>query len=56
MFKYENKMLIIGQNDIICAPNIAILCDFSNWQHGFFNNMVASHVIEPGSLLTEPGA
>ena len=27
-----------------------------NWEHGFFNCQVASHVTELGSPLTEPGA
>ena len=29
---------------------------FSNWEHGFVNCLFASHVTEPGSTLTEPGA
>ena len=45
-------MLILGQNDIFCGHNVVISrCDFSNWKY-----LVASHVTEPGSLLTEPGA
>ena len=45
--KYEDGMLILGQNDIFCVRNVV---------DGFFNCLVASHVTELGSLLTEPGA
>ena len=27
--------------------------DFSDWEHGFYNCLVVSHVTEPGSSLTE---
>ena len=55
--KYEDGMLILGQNDIFCGHNIVIFqCDFYNWQQGFFKYLAARHVTEPGSLLTEPVA
>ena len=47
--KYEDEMFILDQNDIFCGYNVV---DFSVW----FLLVVASHVTEPGSLLTEPGA
>ena len=48
-------MLILGQNDIFCGHNVV---NFSVWffQLTVFKYLVASHVTEPGSLLTEPGA
>ena len=53
--KYEDGMLIFGQNDIFCGYNVV---QFSVWflQLTVFKYLVASHVTEPGSLLTEPGA
>ena len=53
--KYEDGMLILGQNDIFCGHNVV---NFSMWflQLTVFKHLVASHVTEPGSLLTEPGA
>ena len=53
--KYEDGMLILGQNDVFCGHNVV---NFSLWflQLTVFKYLVASHVIEPGSLLTEPGA
>ena len=53
--KYEDGMLIFGQNDIFCGYNVV---KFSVWflQLTVFKYLVASHVTEPGSLLTEPGA
>ena len=53
--KYEDGMLILGQNDIICGHNGVI---FSVWflQLTIFKYLVASRVTEPGSLLTEPYA
>ena len=52
--KYEDGMLIFGQNDIFCSYNVV---QFSVWflQLTAFKYLVASHVTEPGSLLTEPG-
>ena len=48
-------MLILGQNDIFCGHHVA---NFSVCflQLTVFKYLVASHVTEPGSLLTEPGA
>ena len=48
-------MLILGQNDLFCGHNVV---NFSVWffQLTVFKYLVASHVTEPGSLLTEPGA
>ena len=53
--KYEDGMLIFGQNDIFCGYNVV---QFSVWflQLTVFKYLVASHVTEPGSLLTEPCA
>ena len=53
--KYEDEMMILGQNDIFCGYNVV---NFSVWflQLTVFKYLVASHVTEPGSLLTEPGA
>ena len=53
--KYEDGMLIFGQNDIFCGYNVV---QFSVWylQLTVFKYLVASHVTEPGSLLIEPGA
>ena len=53
--KYEDGMLILGQNDIFCGYHVVNL---SVWflQLIVFKYLVASHVTEPGSLLTEPGA
>ena len=53
--KYGDGMLILGQNDIFCGHNVV---NFSVWflQLTVFKYLVASHVTEPGSLLTEPGA
>ena len=47
--------MILDQNDIFCGYNVV---DFSVWflQLTVFKYLVASHVTEPGSLLTEPGA
>ena len=44
-----------SQNDIFCAQHVV---NFSVWflQLTVFKYLVASHVTEPGSLLTEPGA
>ena len=52
---YEDGMLILGQNDIFCGHHVV---NFSVWflQLTVFKYLVASHVTEPGSLLTEPGA
>ena len=46
-------MLILGQNDVFCGHNVV---NFSVWfiQLTVFKYLVASHVTEPGSLLTEP--
>ena len=51
--KYEDGMLILGQNDVFCGNNVV---NFSVWflQLTVFKYLVASHVTEPGSLLTEP--
>ena len=48
-------MLILDQNDIFCGHHVV---NFSVWflQLTVFKYLVASHVTEPGSLLTEPGA
>ena len=48
-------MFILGHNDIFCGHNVV---NFSVWflQLTVFKYLVASHVTEPGSLLTEPGA
>ena len=48
-------MLILGQNDVFCGHNGV---NFSVWflQLTVFKYLVASHVTEPGSLLTETGA
>ena len=53
--KYEDGMLVLGQNDIFCGHHVV---NFSVWflQLTVFKYLVASHVTEPGSLLTEPGA
>ena len=53
--KYEDGMLILGQNDIFCGHSVV---NFSMWffQLTVFKYLIASHVAEPGSLLTEPGA
>ena len=53
--KYEDGMLIFGKNDIFCGYNVV---KFSVWflQLTVFKYLFASHVTEPGSLLTEPGA
>ena len=55
IMKYEDGMLILGQNDIFCGHNVV---NFSMrfLQMTVFKYLVASHVTEPGSLLTEPGA
>ena len=52
---YENGMLILGLNDIFCGHNVVKI---SEWflQLTVPKYLVASHVTEPGSLLTEPGA
>ena len=52
---YEDGILILGQNDIFCGHNVV---NFSVWlfQLTVFKYLVASHVTEPGSLLTEPCA
>ena len=44
-----------GQNDIFCGPNWV---NFSVWflHMTVLKYLVASHVTELGSLLTEPGA
>ena len=51
----KRGMLILGLNDIVCGHNVV---DFSVWflQLTIFKYFVASHVTEPGSLLTEPCA
>ena len=53
--KYEDEMLILGQNDIFCSYSVV---NYSVWflQLTVFKYLVASHVTEPGLLLTEPGA
>ena len=53
--KYEDEMLILGQNDIFFGDNVV---NFSVWflQLTVFKYLVASHVTEPGSLLNEPCA
>ena len=53
--KYKDGMLNLGQNDIFCGHNVV---KFSVWflQLTVFKYLVASHVTEPGSFLTEPGA
>ena len=53
--KYEDGILILGQNYIFCSHNVVY---FSVWflQLTVFKYLVASHVTEPGSLLTEPCA
>ena len=53
--KYERGILILGQNDVFCGHHVV---NFSVWflQLTVFKYLVASHVTEPGSLLTEPGA
>ena len=53
--KYEDGMLILGQNYIFCGHNVV---NFSVWflQLTVFKYLVASHVTEPGLLLTEQGA
>ena len=45
--KYEDGMLILGQNDIFCGHNEV---NFSVWffQLTVFKYLVASHVTEPG--------
>ena len=46
-------MLILSQNDIFCGHHVV---NFSVWflQLTVFKYLVASHVTEPGSLLTGP--
>ena len=53
--KYEDGMLIWGQNDIFRGYNVV---NYSVWflQLTVFKYLIASPVTEPGSLLTEPGA
>ena len=53
--KYEDGILILSQNDIFYAHHVV---NFSVLflQLTVFKYLVASHVTEPGSLLTEPGA
>ena len=56
--KYEDTMLILGQNYIFYAPNVV---NFSMWFPQltaciFEIPEVASHVTEPVLSLTEPGA
>ena len=53
--QYEDSMLILGQNVIFCGHNVVI---FLVWflELTVFKYLVASHVTEPGSLLTEPCA
>ena len=55
MMKCEDGMLILGQNYIFCGHNVV---NFSVrfLQLTVFKYLVASHVTEPGSLLTEPDA
>ena len=55
MMNYQDGMLSLGQNDIFCGHNAV---NFSVWflQLTVFKYLVACHVTEPGSLLTEPGA
>ena len=52
--KYEYGMLIFGQKNILCGHNVNFSMLFL--QLTVFKYLVASHVTEPGSLLTEPGA
>ena len=58
--KYEDGMLILGQNDILCGHNVIIFflnITFSNGSMEFFNCLVAAcHVTEPGLSLCAPGA
>ena len=51
--KYEDWILILGQNDIFCGHNVV---NFSVWFLQLTVFLVASHVTESGSLLIEPGA
>ena len=50
--KYEDGMLILGQNDVFCGHSVV---NFSVWflQLTVSKYLVASHVTESGSLLTE---
>ena len=52
--KYEDGMLILVHNAIFRGHKVV---NFSVWllQLTVFKYLVASHVAEPGSLLTEPG-
>ena len=52
--KYEDGMLILGQNDIFCGHNV-VNYSVCFLQLAVFKYLVASHVTEPGQLLTEPG-
>ena len=47
--KYEDGVLILGQKDIFSGHNVVN-------SSVLFLQLVASHVTEPGSLLTEPCA
>ena len=47
-------MFILGQNDVFCGHNVVYFSVFL--QLTVFKYLVASHVTEPGSLLTEPDA
>ena len=55
MAKCGGEMLILGLSDIVLDHNIV---EFSVWflqlTALLFKNLVASHVTEPGSLLTKP--
>ena len=53
--KYEDGILILGQYDIFCGHNVV---NSYVWflQLTVFKYLVAGHVTEPGSLLTEPYA
>ena len=52
--KYEDGILILGQNVIFCGHNVV---HFSVWfpQLTVLKYLVATHAIEPGSFVTEPG-
>ena len=52
--KYEDGMLILGQNDIFCDQNV-VNYSVCFLQLTVFKYVVASHVTEPRPLLTEAG-
>ena len=55
MVKFEDEMLILCQNEIFCAPNVV---NFSVWflQLTVWISLVASHITDPGWLLSVPSA